>query len=624
VASDVPEEVFRKVDSDWRSVPRIAFDAIRFVRRAAPGHLERVWALQALAGLAAALSVGATAVAVRHLLALDNGRSALPTLLPVVLAMTALALVGQVAAAYHTVNQEVVSEQVGAAALDRILDIAATVELEAFDDPAFRNRLEIAQTQAAFRPWQVVESVSNLTRALFTTVGVMVALVVLSPVTVLLVAAIVAPAAIVIGQKTQIEREFVRNRSLPERLRQSFVWRLNSKEGATDTRAHALAGEIRSRITALQREVLDLKRVARRRQAKLVLASNAGGLVIVGLTIAVVGWLFDRGRLSVPTAAAMLIGLVRAQGTIGFAGYSIGLLHEGALFLHDVEAFVNEARSRSTGTEIVIGAQDREAVERLRAEHVSFRYRSAEVDALHDVTLEVRSGHVLALVGANGSGKTTLAKLFAGLFRPTAGALLWDRGEGLAVVSESDLAALRGSTAIVSQNVHETRWPVTAHEHVTFGDITRPDDVGGVIRAATAAGAEAFVSELEHDWQTVLDPGFPNGTDLSGGQWQRLAIARAFFRDAPLIVLDEPTAALDALAEHDVFERVRRLATGKAVLLISHRFSTVSMADEIVVLEHGRVIEQGSHTQLMSIQDGTYAKMYTTQAAALLRNNIAD
>ncbi len=623
MAADIHDEVFRKVESDWRKVPRITREAIKFVRRSAPGHLERIWVLQALSGIAAALSVGATAILFRRLLQLGEGRGALSSLMPLVALYAVLGFVGQLASAYHTVNQEVVSEQVAAAALDRILDIVGSVELEAFDDSAFRNRLELAQTQAMIRPWQVVESVSSLTRALFTTVGVLIALIVLSPVTVLLVVAIVTPVALVIGKRTRIEREFVKNRTLPERLRTQFVWRLLSRDGATDTRAHSLSKEIRSRISALQSEVLELKRVARGQQARLAVASNVGSFVIIGLTIGLLAWLFDRGQLSVAVAAAMLVGLLRVQGMIGFAGYSVSLLHEGAMFLHDVDAFVDEARSRSTGVELLVGAPDRQPVRSLRAERLSFRYSNAELHALSEVSLELRAGHVVALVGENGSGKTTLAKVLAGLFRPTDGALFWDRGDGPVVVTESDRGALRGSTAIVSQNVHETRWPVTVHEHISFGDLTRADDRDGVVRAAAAAGASEFASELPHGWSTLLDPGFPEGTDLSGGQWQRLAIARAFFRDAPLIVLDEPTAALDALAEHDVFERVRTLAAGRAVLLISHRFSTVSMADEIVVLDHGRVIEQGSHGELMAIPDGRYAKMYTLQASALLRENEA-
>lgn len=613
------DHALRKADGDWRRVPGIVVEAVRFVRIAAPGHLERVWVLQAVSGFASALGVGAVALLTRRLVDIDDGQAALGTLLPLVAGLTMLALIGELASAYHEVNREVVSEQVGAVALDRILDIVGSVELEAFDDSEFRDRLQVAQTQAGFRPWQIVESISNLSRALFTTVGVLVALIVLSPMTVLLMVVIVGPVALVIGRRTEIERQFIRNRSVPERLRSTFVWRLNSKEGATDARAHSLTADIRSRITSLHEEVLELKRIARRRQARLMFTSNAAAIVIVGLTIAVLAWLFDRGQLSVPTGAALLFGLLRVQSMVAFTGYSVGLLHEGALFLHDVDTFVDEARSRSTGDEVIVAAGDRHPVHSLRADAVSFRYHRGERDALDGVTLQLEAGRVVALVGENGSGKTTLAKVFAGLFRPTSGALWWDRGAGPIRVEPADLGALRASTAIVNQSIHETVWPITAHEHIAFGDLTRGDDRVGVIEAAAQAGARPFVDELPLGWDTVLMAGFADGTDLSGGQWQRLALARAFFRDAPLVVLDEPTAALDARAEHDVFERVRTLARGKAVLLISHRFSTVSMADEIVVVDEGRIVEQGSHDELMALPDGHYAEMYTLQATALLR-----
>jgi ATP-binding cassette, subfamily B, bacterial len=621
VTADSINEALRKPDKSWRRVPRITREAIRFVRIAAPGHLERVWVLQILGGIAAAISVGISATLVRKLLNVDQGRSSLSTLLPAILVLTALGLVGQIASAYHTVNQELVSEQVGAAAVDRILDIVGAVELEAFDDPEFRNRLQIAETQAGFRPWQVVESVSNLTRVLFTVIGVMVALILLSPFTVFLMLVIVAPVGLAIGKRTQVEHEFVKNRSVPERLRHAFIARLNSKEGATDARAHALSGEVRGRITSLQAEILQMKRVARKKQARLIILSNAGGLIIVGLTMAVLAWLFQKGSLSVPTAAAMFFGLLRVQGMIGFAGYSVGMLHEGALFLHDVDAFVAEAKSRSGENEVPVSPGQRLPLRSLRAADVSFRYRGASNDAVDKVSITLRAGSVVALVGENGSGKTTLAKLFAGLFRPTSGELLWDRGDGVGerTVDGGSLGELRGATAIVAQNVQTTAWPITAHEHVAFGDLTRLGDRVAIAEAADRAGAAVFISELTHGWETMLDSGFPKGTDLSGGQWQRLALARAFFRDAPLIILDEPTAALDARAEHDIFERVKELASGRAVLLISHRFSTVRMADSIVVLDHGKIIEEGSHDELMRIDNGRYAEMYTLQANALLR-----
>ena len=180
---------------------------------------------------------------------------------------------------------------------------------------------------------------ANLSRAVLTGLGVLVAVIVLSPVTVVAMVALVAPVGIVIGQRTRIEHEFVRGRSLPERLKSAYVWRLSGKEGASDSRAYALTGEMRRRVTTLQHEIIDMKRVARRKQARLVFLSNAGGIVIVGMTIALLAWSYDRGHLSVPATVVLLTGVLRIQGIVGFAGFSVGLLHEGALFLHDVIAF---------------------------------------------------------------------------------------------------------------------------------------------------------------------------------------------------------------------------------------------------------------------------------------------
>lgn len=247
----------RKAESNWRRVPTITREAIGFVRQAAPGYLGRVWGLQAFGGIASALSVGVSAVLARRLVNIESSDSALSTLLPSVLILTVLSLISQFVSAYQTVNQEVVSEQVGVAALDRILEVVSTVQLEAFDDPV----------------------------------------------------------AAVLGRRTQTEHEFVRDRSLPERFRATFIWRLNNKDGATDARSHALTGEIRSRINVLNTEILDMKRKARRRQARLAFASNGRAVVIVGLTIAVLFWLFDRGTLDLPKAAAMLFGLLRIQAS---------------------------------------------------------------------------------------------------------------------------------------------------------------------------------------------------------------------------------------------------------------------------------------------------------------------
>ena len=220
-------------------------------------------------------------------------------------------------------------------------------------------------------------------------------------------------------------------------------------------------------------------------------------------------------------------------------------------------------------------------------------------------------GEVVALVGENGSGKTTLAKIVAGLYRPQGGRVLWDDVD----VANVDRDELRASIAVIFQDFE--RYLLPASENVGMGRHERIDDVADVIAAATRADADEFLSRLPEGYDTMLGREFSGGYDLSIGQWQRVALARAFFRDAPFVILDEPTAALDARAESRLFERLRELLEGRSVLLISHRLSSVRSADRIYVLDGGRVVEEGTHDELMAA-GGRYAELFTLQARAYM------
>jgi ATP-binding cassette subfamily B protein len=226
------------------------------------------------------------------------------------------------------------------------------------------------------------------------------------------------------------------------------------------------------------------------------------------------------------------------------------------------------------------------------------------------VSIEIKAGEVVALVGENGSGKSTLAKVLAGLYTPQSGMVTWD-GVDIATLDQTELSH---KVAVIFQDF--IRYHLSAGQNIGLGDIdARPAVAVTIEGAAEQAGAHGFIERLPAGFETLLGPEFMGGVDLSTGQWQRMALARAFYRDAPLVILDEPTAALDARAEHELFVRIRKLLTGRTVLLISHRFSSVRNADRVYVLHEGRLIESGTHAELIAA-GGRYAEMYALQAAA--------
>jgi ATP-binding cassette subfamily B protein/ATP-binding cassette subfamily C protein len=224
---------------------------------------------------------------------------------------------------------------------------------------------------------------------------------------------------------------------------------------------------------------------------------------------------------------------------------------------------------------------------------------------LCDVSIEIGRGEVVALVGENGSGKTTLAKVLAGLYRPSSGSVCWDSVS----LSDVDGEHLRERIAVIAQD--HANWPLTVRHNITMG---RPLDASLLASSVAASGAETVISGLTRGYDTLLARQFKDGAELSGGQWQRIAAARGFYRTAPLLIMDEPTAALDARAEYALFSSIRSLALDRTVLIITHRLASVRHADRIYVLARGSVTEAGTHGSLMAL-GGQYAELYTLQAS---------
>jgi ATP-binding cassette subfamily B protein len=288
------------------------------------------------------------------------------------------------------------------------------------------------------------------------------------------------------------------------------------------------------------------------------------------------------------------------------------------MFIDDYSTFLtiaepsNATPSQDHGLERIDGGSSgQKDFDQLQVEHLSFTYPSSGRQVLTDINLEVRAGEIVALVGENGSGKTTLVKLICQLYKPDAGTLRWNSHDA----ANLDPEGIRARITVLFQDfIH---YHLSALDNIALGRIERPIETQAIESAARQAGAHGFVSQLPGGYKTRLGLQFYGGHELSVGQWQRLALARAFYRGGSFLILDEPTASLDPRAEYELFKQMRELAEGRSVLLISHRFSSVRSADRIYVMHDGRITESGTHDELLKL-GGRYAELYGLQAAAHL------
>jgi ATP-binding cassette subfamily B protein len=582
--------LYRTVQLIWQAAPNWA--AIWIVLLLAQGFLP-----VAVVYLARPL-VNAIAAAIAQ------GGGWTPILWPAALMAAALILTELLRGAsqwVRTVASELVHDHITSLIHDKSLE----ADLAFYESPEFYDHLHRARAEAGYRPIALLETLGGLLSNGITLVAML--LVVASYGWWVPAALMVStlPAFAVVLRNAVREHEF-RIRSTPlERRAWYNEWLMTTAEAASEVRLFALGGYLKSGYRKLREQI-------RRERFSLVVSESKAqlfaGVSALAVTGAAMVWMVSRaiaGQTSLGDLAlfyqAFQQGLSLARALLE----NVGQLYQNSLFLGNLFEFlelepnvISPKHPASTPPNLRMGIQ---------FENVTFRYPGNGKLALRDFNLMIPAGRLVAIVGTNGAGKSTLVKLLCRFYDPEEGAIFLD-GVDLRAHSVDELR--RRITVLFQQPVH---YNATVRENIWLGDLAHDPSFESIRSAALDAGAESFITRLPAAYENVLGYSFEKGAELSVGEWQRVALARAFLRQAPIILLDEPTSAMDPWAEADWFRRLRGLAGGRTAVLITHRFTTAMLCDEIHVMEDGRIIESGSHAELIA-KGGRYAEWGAMQS----------
>jgi ATP-binding cassette, subfamily B, bacterial len=593
----------------------------RVVFRQLPGAVRLVWEADrggavAVIGLTLALALLPAAVAWVGKLIVDGvveaARSGAPAARAAVLwrvAIEAALLAAQMGAGRLLgLERELLRGAVGNLVNGRILEKALALELRHFEDSEVYDKMQNARREADSRPLSLALQAVAIGQHLVTLAALSGLLLRLSPASVLVIVAASVPAFLA-ESRLAGESFRVHTWRAPEGRRLSYLeWILTRDSHVKEVKLFGLGPLLLDRYRRLFRRFFEEdRRLAWRR----LRAGLAFGLLSLAAFYAMYAGMASRaaaGAISLGDLALYITVFRQGQGSVQAVLQAVGGLYEDALFLSNLFAYLEipTGGEAPRGGRALSPPQGPQAFE-LRG--VSFRYPGQEAWALREVSLTLPPGEKLGLVGENGAGKSTLVKLLLRLYDPTEGEIRY----GGVDLRDMDPGELRRRVGAVFQDF--VRYQFTAAENIGLGDPARLDDRGRIADAARRAGAAPVVEGLPRGYDTVLGGWFEAGHELSAGQWQKLAVARAFMRDqAELLILDEPTASIDAEGEHELFQRFRELAADRAAIVISHRFSTVRIADRIAVLHGGRLVELGSHRELLE-RGGRYAHLFRLQAA---------
>lgn len=489
----------------------------------------------------------------------------------------------------------------------KILGKAKTVDIASFDRPEFYEKLENANREAGMRPIQILSATFSVVSATISAASFVVVLAGLSPLAPVAILLAAIPGAAVNYLYRRRSFNYLRRHSKERRQMHYYSEVMINKDMAKEVKLLGLGDSLTERYKSVfAKYYAGLKKLILKEGVMQLLVGLASSLVSCALFLFVAyNVIYSNGEIgdySLYTGA-----LTSIAGYMTTLLTATAVIYEGTLFINNMIDFMNEEPC-------VVPITDEPLIPKKGGHHtiefkdVSFRYPGSERNVLHNINLTISTNDSVVLVGLNGAGKTTLIKLLTRLYDPTEGVILLDGQD----IRAYDLKALYDLYGIIFQDFG--KYAESASDNITFGDVERDVDLGEVIIAADRAGADEFIAKLPRGYDTPLTRLFEeDGVELSGGQWQKLSVARAFYKDSDILILDEPTASLDAIAEQEVFSRFTELSKDKLTVFVSHRLSSAVGASKIVVLRDGEIVEQGDHATLME-KHGDYHYLFTTQA----------
>jgi ATP-binding cassette, subfamily B, bacterial len=503
----------------------------------------------------------------------------------------------------------IVQEHQGQLVTDHVMEMihgkSAEVDLAYYEDPRYHDTFYRAQQEAPYRPSSIVQSLSQLAQNSISLLALAGLLFFLHWAVALVLFAAVLPGIIV--KVLHADRLYAWHSRRAETERRAYDYHriLTDVFHARELRLFDLGGLFRRRHKELRDELRRERLGLARTRAVHELMAQAGAILSIFFLLGFIAWQAVLGNITIGDMVMYHQAFQRAQSALKEILTGLARLYEDNLFLSHFYGFLDLKPA-------IARPDDPEPVPRpmrsgIRLHKVAFVYPGSSKEAVKDIDMRIEPGQVVALVGDNGAGKTTLAKLVSRLYDPVQGRITMDGID----YRRFDPVDLRREMAMIFQDY--IQYPLTARENIWMGNVLINPDDEQVRQAAVQAGADRIISRLPMGYETMLGKRFQKGTDISIGEWQKIALSRAFVRQAQLVILDEPASSMSVRSEYEIFQSFKELLNGRSALLISHRFSTVRVADFIYVLDKGRIVEQGSHEELKRL-GGLYASMYETQA----------